>query len=82
MNLQEWFETGLVIIGLVLFIVFTSFIWSIFPKILGFLFLLFGFFTLRYFPRMTKYQPLQFQRAGMLISFLCILVGIIIIGIF
>ena len=79
MNLQEYFETGLVMIGIILLVVFTWFIWSLSAKILGFLLILLGLFTLRYFPRMSKYQPVQFQRSGILISILFLVVGLLLL---
>jgi hypothetical protein len=82
MNLQESFETGLVLTGLIVVTAVVVFIWSISPKILGFLMILFGLFTLRYFPRMSKYQFVHFQRTGLLIGILFLAVGGIILVLF
>ena len=82
MNLQESFETGLVLTGLIVITAVVIFIWSISPKILGFLMILFGLVILRYFPRMTSYQPVQFQRGGLLVAILFLVVGAIILVFF
>jgi len=79
MNMQEWFETGLVLIGLIISVSVVWFVWSLSPKILGFLMLLLSLFIFRYFPRMTGYQPVQFQRGGMLIGILFLVIGLIFI---
>jgi len=79
MNLQEYFETGLVLTGLVVIVAVVAFIWSLSPKLLGFLMVLLSLLVFRYFPRMSAYQPIQFQRGGVLIAILFLVIGLIFI---
>lgn len=81
-KLQEYFETAMVVVGLVVVLSIAGFLWSLSPKILGFIMLLLSLFVFRYYPRMTKYQPVQFQRAGVLTGLLLLVAGIILIVFF
>jgi hypothetical protein len=78
-SMQTAYETGLVVIGTVILLALVFFLWSLSPKVLGFIMILFSLFTLRYLPRMGKYQIRQFTRTGFVIAFIIMAFGLLFV---